>query len=573
MNIKMRLFDNSVKHIKNKENNLLEKDIKLEVVKEERFSFQLMIDSDESFFCQLNKTNDIHYLGLNNKVRIEIKSEENIDEHFDMSFIGYIKDDNGEYISDQILNNKSQYVEQSQLIWVEGKIPKDFENKKLAITINIYYTKGYEKETLINSREINIDILDYTLPLVEESDFFLDLWQHPCNWARQYKVDYYSEEHFTIIENFLSEMSKLGQKVIDLIVTDYPWAGQKCYEVFENASNLFETNIVKVSKENGNIICDFTNLDRYVDICLKYKINKEINLFGLIGNWDAFVFGSPLEGYRDAIRVSYYNKDENVFDYIKTKDEFKNYLSQLFKHLESKGLLDISKIICDEPDNDEIFKENAEFIQSCIPNKTLKYKCAIHHQEFFERCDLEIEDLSLNTCELINNIDKIDLLREKIRAKNGYLTWYSCCFPNKLNVYLSSPLIESRLIGWFTYYFNLDGFLRWAYGVWPKDVFNDASYKKEKWKAGDMFFVYPGENMKPMDSVRVRNLLFGIQDFIIFRDIEKHLSKKEIMYKLEGLLGKKEDMKFLGDREVHMDYSLDYEKYLELRNTLLKSIN
>lgn len=572
MNLSIKLFDSATKHIKDKENQLSERKINISVAKEERFAVQLMLHSDEKFLCQLNKINDIHYLGLNHKIRLDIKCQDNIDENFEMNFLGYIKDDSGELVSDQILNNKSQYIEEAQFIWIEGKIPKEFSKDNLDITINTYYTKGYEEEILLNSKSLNIEVIDYILPKVEESDFFLDLWQQPCNWARQYDVDYYSDAHFTIIENFLKKMGGLGQSVIDLIVTDYPWAGQKCYSVHTNAANLFEMNIIKVFKEDGKIICDFTRLDKYVDICMKYKINKEINLFGLIGNWNAFEFGSPLKDYRDAIRISYYDNNKQTFDYIKEREEFEEYLRQLFNHLSEKNLIDITKIVCDEPDNDEIFKENADFIQNCIPDKILKYKCAIHHQEFFERCDLEIENLSLNTCELINNIDKIHTLKEKIKDKDGYLTWYSCCFPTKLNVYLSSPLIESRLIGWFTYYFNLDGFLRWSYGVWPGDVFNDATYKSEKWKAGDMFFVYPGKDMKPMDSVRVRNLLFGIQDFIIFNDIEKNLSKDDILSKLENLLGKKEEMKFLGDREVFMDYSLDYDKYLKLKKELLINI-
>lgn len=572
MNLHIQLFNSATKHIKGQECKLIEKKLNLSVVKEERFAFQIMIKSDEKFLCQLNKTNDIHYLGLNEKIRIELDVDKQVGENFDMSFIGYIKDDEENLIGDQILNNKSMYIEDYQMIWVEGKMPKNYSKDNYKLNLKFYHTTGYKKETLIEENSVDVKVCNYTLKPVDESDFFLDLWQHPCNWARQYNVDYYSDEHFIIIENFIKEMAKLGQKVIDLIVTDYPWAGQRCYEVFENPSNLFEMNMVEVYKKNNKIECDFSSLDRYLDICFKYNINKEINLFGLIGNWDAFKFGSPLNDYRDAMRINYYNEDEELFDYIKSKEDFKEYLSLLFKHLDNKKLLDITKIICDEPDNLEIFNENVEFIQSSIPGRELKYKCAIHHQEFFEKCDLSIENLSLNTCELINNIDKLDDIKNELEEKSGYFTWYSCCFPDKLNIFLSSPTIESRLVGWFTYYFNLDGFLRWAYGVWPGDVFNNSSYKKEKWKAGDMFFVYPGENMKPMDSVRVRNFLFGIQDFMILKDAQSKMSREEIINSLEDLLGKKEDMKFLGEREIFMNYSLDYDNYANILENIVSKM-
>lgn len=573
MKLKLDIYDSSFKHVKNNKTISYKTISNLCVAKEEAFAFQVMLNSNDDFFCQLGDLNDIHYLGLNNKIRIELEVEESLKDSFKISFIGYIQDDNKDYIGDQILNQNYMHIEEEQLLWIDGKIPKNFNKDNIEIKLKAYYTKEYEKEKIIAEKSIKIEVLNYIVKSAKESEFFLDLWQHPCNWARYYEVPYYSEEHFYIIDNFLEQMSKLGQKVIDLIVTDYPWAGQRCYQVYENANNLFEMNIVKVFKKDRELICDFSNLDRYIDLCFKHNINKEINLFGIIGNWDAFKFGSPLKDYKDAIRINYYNEDEKVFDYLEDKNEFAKYLKLLFDHLESRDLLDITKIIVDEPDNIEVFNENVDFIKKSSGKKELKFKCAIHHQEFFEKCNINIENLSLNTCELINNIDKLDEIKKELENKSGYLTWYSCCFPDKLNIFLESPLIESRLKGWFTYYFNLDGFLRWSYGIWPGDLFNNATYKKDKWKAGDMFLVYPGKDMKPMDSIRCRNLLFGIQDFNILKDMEDKLGKEEVYKEIENLLGKKSEMKFLGERKIKMNYSISHEKYIKLRKNLINRVN
>ena len=570
MNLNWKLFNSATKHIKKKEDKLIDNNLDIEVVKEESFAFQVLLKGDENFLCQLNNINDIHYLGLNNKIRIDIDTDDMLKDNFKISFLGYIQNDDKEYIGDAILNVSSKYIEDYQMLWIEGKIPANYNKDNIDIKIKAYFTEEYKKEVLIKEETINISILDYILEDTNKSDFFLDLWQHPCNWARHYEVDYFSDEHFIIIENFLEGMSKLGQKVIDLIVTDYPWAGQRCYEVYENHANLFEMNIVKVSKKNDEIMCDFRHLDRYVELCHKYNINKEINLFGLIGNWDAFKFKSPLKDYKDAIRINYYNEDTNRFDYIKEKEEFSVYLQKLFNHLEEKGWLEKSMIIADEPDNIDVFMENVAFIENSAKHNHLKYKCAIHHQEFFEKVDIDIQNLSLNTCELINNIHRLDEVKKEIEDRNGIFTWFSCCFPDKLNVFLDSPLLESRMNGWFTYYCNLDGFLRWSYGIWPGDTFNNATYKKEKWKAGDMFLVYPGKDLKPMDSVRSKNLLFGIQDFNIFKDIESKLENKNINNEIEKLIGKKSEMKFIGERAVQMNYSLQTERYMMLRSKLIR---
>ena len=156
------------------------------------------------------------------------------------------------------------------------------------------------------------------------------------------------------------------------------------------------------------------------------------------------------------------------------------------------GLWEKVKVISDEPDNVELFKGCMAFIQSTIPGKTVQFKSAIHDQTFYESFGDNIQSLSLNTCEAIRNIDGLGDMKAAIESKGGRFTWYSCCFPDQLNIFIKSPLIDSRLIGWYTYYWDFHGFLRWAYAIWPSDPMKDIRYKYPRWSAGDMFFVYRG---------------------------------------------------------------------------------
>ena len=570
MNVDLMILDSSVKHIKGKEDLINIENRNLEVLKEEHFAFQILLKADMPFFCSLEKNKDIHWKGLNEKIRIDISGYEEI---LDMSFLGYVKNDDGSLVGDPILKSKSLFIEEGyQMIWVSGKIPKEFLEENLNLKIRAYYKKGYEKEKLIATENINIKVIDYIMKPIKEGEFYLDLWQHLSSWARAYDVEYFSDEHFQIIDNYIKELSDLGQRVINLIVSDYPWAGQRCYQFEENASNLYEFNIVKVSKyKNGNIKCDFSAFDRYIDLCMKHGITEEINIFGIIGNWDAFSFGNPIENYYDPIRISYYDEEEECFDYIRSKDEFINYLSIVFNHLVERGLWDKVKIISDEPNNPELFKESVKLIESAIKDYKVNFKCAIHDQHFFEKFGENIQGLSLNTCEAINNIEKLHEIKSEVNKREGRFTWYSCCFPEDLNIFIKSSLIESRLKGWFTYYLDFDGFLRWAYAIWPTNPLNDIRYKYPKWNAGDMFFVYPGKDLKPMSSVRWENFRFGIQDFNIFKEIQKSgISKSQIVKEMEVLLGKKEDMKYIPERSVSLKYSKDYSRYIELRNSLIK---
>ena len=573
MKLNLKVYDSSVKHIKNeKKNDLKEIDSCLTVLKEEEFAFQVMLDTESTYFCQLSKINDISYRGLINKIRLEIEVDKVLENSFNMSFLGYVKGDDGKLIGDVIELKKGLLVENTaQIIWIDGKIPADYSKNNLSITVKAYYTRDYEMEVLLADSKVELQIINYKMPSPKEGDFFLDLWQHPSNWARAYDVSYFSEEHFIILDHYLEELSSIGQKVIDLIVTDYSWAGQQCYKNEENHANLFEVNMVKVIKDqDATIKCDFTTIDRYISLCMKYGIDTEINLFGLIGNWDAYAFGNPIEGHKDALRIQYYDEKARCFNYIKTKEELTAYLSLLFEHLVNEGLWDKTMIICDEPNAVDVFTECAMFLQSAVADHKIKLKCALHHQKFFDENGKDIKSLSLNTCEMIHNIDKTDALKLQIKEKGGVLTWYSCCFPEQLNIFLSSPLIECRLTGWFTFYFKMQGFLRWAFGVWPGNVFEDARYKQEKWPAGDMFLVYPGQNLKPQRSVRYNNFKYGIQDFNILKKIEATCSETELMGYLEELLGRKDKMAFVAERSVEMNYSLNYLEYMNLRNELVK---
>ncbi|SHE39440.1 DUF4091 domain-containing protein [Clostridium fallax] len=577
MNFKYGLFNSYFKHYKHKENMVtFSKNLGLSLCKGEKFAFQILISCDEDFCCKLGNSMDISYKGLINSLRFSVKDNSYL-KNIKLSFLGYVEDDNKNLLSDPILNNKTLLINKNeyQSIWVEGFVPNDSNISNTTLEIDIYESKDYLKEKILSSIKVNIEILNISIPKISESDFFLDLWQHPSNWARMYDVEYFSDDHWFIIENNLKELASSGAKVITLIVSDYSWAGQGCYKEFKNPSNLFELNIVNVYKGNDNhIYCDFTNLDKYLKLCFKYGIDAEIDIFGIIGNWDNFSFGNPLKDYKDPIRISYYDENEKAYSYIDCKDDLKEYLTQLFNHLYKLNIFDKVRIISDEPNNSDLFKEWVNFIDKCALNKNIKFKCAIHNQEFYEKFNENIQDISLNTYEIINNITSIKDLGDKLSSKNGKATWYSCCFPKKLNTFLESPLLESRLIPWFTYYINFHGFLRWAYAIWPSNPFKEVSYKYPNWTAGDMFFVYPGKNMKPISSVRWENLKFGIQDYMILKIMEqKGLNSDYIRNQLGSLLGNKEDMKCLENRQIDFNYSLDGENYINLRNNLIKSLN
>ncbi|MEF9951910.1 MAG: DUF4091 domain-containing protein [Clostridium sp.] len=551
------------------------KDYSTRVLKNETFSFQLLLSSLEEFLCCKGKFNHIAWNGLINRIRIDIDGDDVVQDNIQLSLVDYIVDDTGCLLTDIISNKSSMNVEKGtgQFLWVKGKVPSDF-NGDFKFNINLYFSKGYESEELLHSIPCTINYEVIVLPSLIDGDFFLDLWQHPCSLARQYNVEFWSDEHFNIINNYIKELSTLGQRTITLVASDFPWAGQGCFNVTNNPSNLFEHNIVSVKKNlNNEFELDFTALNRYIEICFKHGIDREIDLFGLISNWDGKIFGSPVyPEYKDPFRINYFDQNDKCFKYMTTKDEIHIYIRLLLTHFKNMGWLDKIRIFCDEPNNPELFNVSRDFIKTTMPEYEIKFKCAVNNAEFLESDDYNITDSSVIIPIIGQEYNRFKSIGEKIISRGDTMTWFVCCFPEIPNQFISSPPLESRLVGYITYMLSLSGFLRWNYCLYPHDVFNNPSYKFPRWIAGDMFFVYPGSDLKPMSSLRWENMRHGIEEYNIMKMVEASgVSKDEIISSIESVTGTPEDMK--GNvYDFEMNYSLNESVYDKARLKLIEML-
>lgn len=533
----------------------------LEVIRGEEASFIIKIKRSSKFYINLQKNQGLPWWGLENVYRFEASTKNNnIFSKFRLNFLGKVFDDEGEAHLDLIFEEREmEFSEECFILFTyEIKEDIDFYGNGL-IDLKLFESQGFSREVLLEEEKVIINTLNYSLTK-EDDYFFLDLWQHPCSWARAYGLEYFSEEHFIVLRNYLQAMKDLGQKVINLVVSDFPWAGQKCYKIEENSSRLFEYNIIDVKRKKGQLYLDFKNFDRYISLCKEIGIYDEINLFGIICNWDREEFGSPLIDYKDPIRIRVYDEDEGVFDYIRSKKELLEYLKIIFSHLDELHLLEKTYIIGDEPDSYKIFEENAEFLRNAT-QKEIKFKNAVLNTEFFLENKDSFENCSINTLVLG------DVIEDIIGKESEKMTWYSCCFPNEFNTFLESDILEIRLTGVYTYLWKLKGMLRWSYGLFVENMYGDLTYKPEKWPAGDMFLIYPGKNMKVVHSLREKCLKYSIQDFNIFKKIEKEYPNCYDKLYLDMNITKLIERR---GESIIMSKSPSYQKYLKVRNEIIK---
>lgn len=552
----------------------------LTLLQGERFAVQLALTVDEPVLLSLADFNSIGDRGLTPRLRVALAATAALE--ISAAFVGYVPDDCGTRVADPILREQSRYIEAGtpQLIWIEGVARTDSGAQAAGIDITLWSQQGYDPEVRQLHTHLAVVVSNRKMPALADSDFHLDLWQHLSSWARMYEVPLWSEDHFTLIENYIAELASMGAKVVTVMASDFPWAGQGCYRVEnndkqapekksaeghkKNRANLFEHKITRITRnKKGDFICDFTALERYLAICFRHGIDREIAVFGLLGNWDSRLFGNPLTDYHDPIRISYFCEETQSYRYMDSCEQVKAYLVQLFAFFRHQGVLDKVRIFSDEPDNATPFSQWSQFIRQCSGGD-VPIKAALHRDRFSREFN-GLSDISFSLPLLLDRQQQLEDIKASLPGK---LTWYVCCMPEKPNHFLSSPLIESRLTGWFSFYFALEGFLRWDYAFWPEAPLEQVSYKYPQWQAGDMFFVYPGKDMKPLRSLRWENLRFGFQDMQIMNMACQQVGRKPIEQLLEQVLGKKSAMHSRGEFSVAMTFSLDYSEYMAIRQKI-----
>jgi hypothetical protein len=446
--------------------------------------------------------------------------------------------------------------------------------------VRVYTQVGFEDETPCWEGRVRLHVSRAALPDVADWSFHLDLWQHCTSIARYHHVSLWSDAHFALIDRYYASLAQLGQKAVTVIAAEIPWSGQRCFRDRQYPSYLFEHAIVDVTRdEAGNLHLDYRSLDRLLDLAAQRGIDREVEVFGLLNIWvdEAFGFGKVAPDAPDAIRVRCYDQRSGTMTYLRSADELSHYIAALYEHFQQIGVLDRVRITADEPRDLDAFNERLAFVHAAAPG--FQYKVAINHFEFLERAPAQVVDAVPN---LVLTCRDPALTRERVaqlHARGGRVLWYICCGPPIPNTFLHSPMAESELIGWLTHAFGLDGFLRWDYCLWPADPWRRVSWRAPHWHAGDMFFVMPGKDGAPVETLRYEGLRTAVQDYELVALAERLLppdvAQAAIASALERILHTDQIADFSGVHRARAEelYSLDPGDYQAARRILLEALD
>ncbi len=492
--------------------------------------------------------------------------------------LGKVEDDAGVLTSDILL--RQDYIEvlrgAGQQVMILCEVKPQAKPGMHTVFLRVYRSRGFVPEALCREWQIPLCVYSYTMDAPAERRFYLDLWQHCGNIARKHDVKLYSDEHFAVLEGYVKSLAALGQKAVTVIASEIPWTGQRGYNVSSYPSDLYEYSMIRVMKKDGVFRYDYTPMQRYIDLCFANGIDKEIEVFGLINIWadDARGFGKAAQDDPDALRVRYYDADQRIYRYMESSDELAGYIAALEQYFIRTGQIELVRIVADEPGDIEAYRASLGRLNAAAPR--FRYKVAVNRIEFIE----EFSDYIADLVPTINfAAQKAEYLAARAKKQKNRTLLYVCCGPDYPNHFLRSPGYEAEVIGVFCRYVGVDGFLRWDYTVWPDKPREKLSFRAPGWKAGDMCFVYPGSDGKPLLSLRWYHLKRGILHYELLSKLLESGKANVVNQAYALILRCKKPADFSvtsyglrGSKLPEELYSTDPTDYLRMRELLLAAL-
>lgn len=529
--------------------------------KNDRSSFQIVVDSGGEA-CRLN-IGTLPGLGIvAGKTVYRIAVSAPFETHLYAE--GYLPDAENVLYADMLDSAplKDYDGSVSPAAWADIMIPADADAGTYCVTVSLYASVGACGERCLGKKELTLTVYENSMPSPADYGMYLDLWQHNSNLARYYGVELWSDEHFFHIEKAIATLAELGQKSVTVLLGDCPWRGWGCYLMQNTPAELYEYSSVRIEKdENGAYVYDFTALERYIRLCERYGINKDISVYGLLGIWKMPYFPAESTEHCENVLIRYLDRADGAYRYMKTAGEIRDFIAAAFAFFKEKGWFDRVLISGDEPSDLTAYRKSMQFIREIEPN--VKFKLALDHAEVID----EFAD-SLKCCaaSFPCTCSRRDFLAER-KNEDRTLLFYVCNIPDKPNTVFKSALTEAVFLGAFAYRCQFDGFLRWAHYCWTVNPRKDVRYNNFGLPAGDICFIYPDRRGGMLKSLRYKALQRGIQIYELLSRMPRDKAEELIrpLFKSDDFTSYMKD-----DRHCNDFFCEEAEKYYALLNTLMR---
>lgn len=402
-------------------------------------------------------------------------------------------------------------------LWLEVRIPEAFSGSgALSVTL----TEPATEASATVSAEIRV--IPAALP---PQKLLFTQWFYPDCLASYYNIPAWSERHWEIVENFAANAAKRGRNVLYTpLLTPFL---NVLPDFYRNCAQLVNVTVTK-----GEYAFDFSNVDRWVDMCDRIGIRFfEISHFFQqhSGEHCAHVYATVDGTFRRLFGWETLALDPEYLRFLRA------LISAFICHMKSRG--DDKRCIfhiLDEPDLETMaqFQAAKDSVSDLLEGYTVVD--ALSDFEFYQKGILTHPVPTTASADPFIEAEVPDLW-----------VYYAC---NQLigcsNCYASMPSWRTRSLGMQLFkYPNITGFLHWGYNYYNNRCSGDAinpfiDLSGEDWvPAGDTFMVYPDSDGTPLDSLRLMTLEEALQDLRAMELCAQYYSHREVTEAVEAVLG------------------------------------
>ena len=383
---------------------------------------------------------------------------------------------------DYLTDKEKTYIRKGvcQAIWLTIEVPSDLEAGSYYGNVLVSCDKG--------ERTLPLSLAVYPLSMPEKRHLKVTEWYSTDGFEKFYGItEKYSPEWFAMLHKFAENMAAHRQNVFQVPMS----------------------SISITDDGTGNLEFDFSKFGRMADVFwetgkMDYLETGELAHFGKGG------FSSTDISFKD-FPVRNIKTGETA---MMNGDMVVKYLLPEFeRYLRRKGWLDKTIFhIKDEPSHHNALKwiDISRTVHDYAPD--LKRIDAVCTSFLFGNIEIAVPKL-----------DHLDAGYDKYKAEQqkGNELWFYTVgiyqgsnYPNKT---IDMPLIDSRILHWLNYAYDLKGYLHWGWNQWTDDPYHDPDIH-----IGDGWHVYPSRT-GVLNSLRWEEMRNGIQDYEYFLLLENRI--------------------------------------------------
>lgn len=364
--------------------------------------------------------------------------------------------------------------------------------------------------------EFTIDVIDCDLP---KQTLLYTNWVHTDCLATYYKVEVFSDRYWKIVETYLKTACEYGMNVVLTPIFTPPLDTKKGKE-------RLTVQLIGVNVKDGKYTFDFSNLDKWIDTCHKVGI-EYFEMAHFFTQWGAKRCPKIMANVDGQVK--------KIFGW-NTKGAGKKYKAflaalapQLKDYLRQKGIADkVFFHVSDEPFAGVLkqYRKASDIVKDLFGEFNIID--ALSDYKFYQKGLVKLP------------IPANDHIGAFIGNVNELWTYYCSAQVDRVaNRFFSMPSQRNRVLGCQMYKYDVKGFLHWGYNFWYKrlsvgevDPFTDTD-AGGFFPSGDSFVVYPGNDERPLISLRLRVFYDALQDMRALQLAESLIGRERTTALLE----------------------------------------